>query len=68
MSTDTTLPATPAIPMSSFFAVVDVAGKGEGLVATREIVRGTELVVEQPTVVVDIERALNRETSYKWFS
>lgn len=54
--------------MSSFFAVVDVAGNGEGLVATREIVRGTELVVEQPTVTVDLDKALRKETSYKWFS
>ena len=66
MSADTTLSSLITPSPSPCFVVGEVAGKGEGLIASMDIVLGTELFVEQPAIVIPIQEAIARETGYKW--
>ena len=39
------------------FSIVDISGKGEGMVATDKLVAGTILLTEKPLIVVDTDTA-----------
>ncbi|KII86621.1 hypothetical protein PLICRDRAFT_43257 [Plicaturopsis crispa FD-325 SS-3] len=55
------LPATP-MPAETPFAIVAIAGKGEGMIALREIALGEAIVVEYPIVSTPSLMLLDLET------
>ena len=59
---------SPSSPVRPLYTIGHVAGKGRGLLAAVDLVRGTELVVEKPTLALDLGKAFDHEAEYDYMS
>lgn len=62
------LAASSSSPGSPYYRIDEIPGKGKGLVAIRDLPRGTLLDTEKPTLVLNMEGLLKRDTVYHLLS